>query len=47
MNSLDPQHVVWLNRGLALGLRLRGLKALLGLAQQALRHRSYFAHTTK
>jgi hypothetical protein len=44
MNSLDPRHVVWLERGMALGLQLRGLKALTIRAWQYLSQRSFPTH---
>jgi len=47
MNWLHPQHVIWLNRGMALGYRMRVLKSLLDLAWKTLHHRAYSVHTNK
>jgi hypothetical protein len=45
MNSLDPRHVVWLERGMVLGAALCDLKTLLIRAQQSWIRRSSSATT--
>jgi hypothetical protein len=47
MNLLDPRHVIWLERGMALGTALRELRTLLLRAQQSWIRRSLPTSTIK